>query len=105
MEFYRFPAMAQLGDWVIQDQLAKIKDETDEVITACGEYGCKQLATGYASPESEKAREEYLMELMDVIHCVETALRMEDVDNKECERIQQLVIEKNRKRGYYGKEA
>lgn len=98
---YQFPRMKNIGDWIIQDQLAKIQDETKEAIYACGNYGCVQLTTGYASPNAELARKEYLVELMDIIHCVETALRMEDVDNEEYEQVRQLVIEKNRKRGYY----
>lgn len=93
--------MKNLGDFTISDQLAKIEDETKEAIKACGDYGCVQLKTWFDSPEAEKAREEYLMELLDIIHCVETALRMEDVDEAEYERIRQLVIEKNRRRGYY----
>lgn len=93
--------MKNLGDFTISDQLAKIEDETKEAIKACGDYGCVQLETRFDSPQAEKAREEYLMELLDIIHCVETALRMEYVDEAEYERIRQLVIEKNRKRGYY----
>lgn len=98
---YQFPAMKNIRDFTIQDQLKKIEDEVKEAITACGDYGCTQLATRYDSPESEKAREHYLIELLDITHCVETALRMEYVDEAEYERIKQLVIDKNRNRGYY----
>ena len=41
------------------------------------------------------------MELMDVIHAAETALRME-FSYEEVEALRDRVEEKNRKRGYYG---
>lgn len=53
------------------------------------------------SEESQKARREYLMEVFDIIHATETLLRMEATD-EEVKQLQQAVIEKNRKRGYYG---
>lgn len=98
---YQFPAMKNLSDWDIQCQLEKIEEEIKEAVKACEYYDYRQLTTGYASPQAEKAREEYLMELMDITHCVETALRMEDVNEEEYSRIRELVIKKNRKRGYY----
>ena len=69
--------------------------------TGCGDYGYTQLTTGYMSEESQKARREYLMEVFDIIHATETLLRMEATD-EEVKQLQQAVIEKNRKRGYYG---
>ena len=40
------------------------------------------------------------MELMDVIHAAETALRME-FDDAEVDGLREAVEEKNRERGYY----
>lgn len=101
MTSYQFPRMKDTDKWDIYDQFAKIKEEVNEAEYACGTYGYVQLTTGYASPNAEIARDEYLMELVDIIHCVETALRIEDVTEDEYEEIKRLVIEKNRKRGYY----
>lgn len=99
--FYRFPAMVKPDGWTVSDQLSKIEEETREAIQACGDYGYTQLTTGYMSEESQKARREYLMEVFDIIHATETLLRMEATD-EEVKQLQQAVIEKNRKRGYYG---
>lgn len=52
---------------------------------------------------SDSDRTAYGMELMDAIHAAETALRMEFSD-AEVVGLQLKVIEKNRKRGYYGKD-
>lgn len=99
--FYRFPAMVKPDGWTVSDQLSKIEEETREAIKACGDYGCTQLDTGYASAESENARIKYLMKVLKIIQATETLLRMEATD-EEVEQLQQAVIEKNRKRGYYG---
>lgn len=101
MTSYQFPRMKDTAKWGIYEQFDKIKEEVNEAERACGTYGYVQLATGYASPNAELARNGYLMELVDIIHCVETALRIEDVTDDEYEEIKRLVIEKNRKRGYY----
>lgn len=85
-EFYRFPAMAKLSEWDNSDQIIKIEEETDEVSRA------------YHGNEGNIP---YGVELMDVIHAAETALRMEFTD-EEVEHLHALTIEKNRKRGYYG---
>lgn len=100
LSFYRFPAMAKLDDWTISDQLSKIEEETREAIKACGDYGCIQFDTGYASAGSENARMRYLMKVVGIIHTTETLLRMEATD-EEVEQLQQAVIDKNQKRGYY----
>lgn len=86
--FYRFPPMAKLGEWDDIDQITKIGQELDEAREAC--FG----SSGDA---------DYGVELMDVIHAAETALRMV-FNEAEVELLRQLCIEKNRKRGYYGEE-
>lgn len=88
MGFYRFPAMAKLGEWDNSDQIAKIDEEVEEVRDA------------YYSSDNEIA---YGVELMDVIQATETALRMNFSEN-EITHLHELAIEKNRKRGYYDDE-
>lgn len=85
-DFYRFPAMAKLNEWDNSKQIEKIDEEVEEVREA------------YYGSDNEIA---YGVELMDVIHAAETALRMTFNDN-EVAHLHELAIEKNRKRGYYG---
>lgn len=96
--FYRFPAMANIGDLTTDGQAAKILEEADEAKSAQA-FWCY----GNGSGDEDADRIAYGMELMDVIHAAETALRMEFSD-AEAVRLQLKVIEKNRKRGYYGKD-
>lgn len=100
MSIYRFPAMKPeaLGD--PQAQLGKIEDEAIEAIQACGNAGLMALEHGYASEEFEDAMTNYGMELLDIIHATETALRMEFTD-EEVEELRARVIEKNARRSYY----
>ena len=91
-EFYRFPAMASLGEYKPMQQAVYICGETKEAIDACAFY--------LESP-SWSARRGYGMELMDVIHAAETALRMEFSD-ADVEMLRDAVERKNRESGYYG---
>lgn len=96
--FYRFPAMAKLNEWNREQQLASIKSEVSEVKYAIDylEYSseCVDGRTG-------DLRDLYGLELMDVIHATETALRMEFTD-EEVSELRDAVEKKNRDRGYYG---
>lgn len=83
-DFYRFPAMAKLKEWEAFDQIECIREEIDEAITA----------------KQEHERQAYGIELLDVIHATETALRME-FSEQEVKELQRRVIEKNKMRGYY----
>lgn len=83
--FYRFPAMAKIGERDAFDQIEHIRDEIDEAILA----------------RQDHERQSYGMELLDVIHATETALRME-FSEEEVERLSDSVIRKNQRRGYYG---
>lgn len=85
MSFFRFPAMAKLSEWDMADQLTKIEEELEEVRNAYFGNECN-IATG--------------VELMDLIHASETALRMLFTD-EEVESLHSLAISKNAKRGYY----
>lgn len=87
-DFYRFPAMEKLSEWDNSDQIAKIEEEVEEASKA------------YYAVDNEIP---YGIELMDVIHAAETALRMNFSDS-EIANLHSLAIEKNRKRGYYGEE-
>lgn len=98
--FYRFPAMAKLGEWTNEEQAEKVWDEATEAYNALRD-SLWDYDTGTRREEmSDSDRTAYGMELMDVIHAAETALRMEFSD-AEVVGLQLKVIEKNRKRGYY----
>ncbi len=102
--FYRFPAMARLEERTNQEQLAYIGYELAEAHEAyktweatCGIPGSVQRVCGTDAPAR---RWDYGMELMDVIHAAETALRMEFSDD-EARDLRTEVERKNRERGYY----
>ena len=116
--FYRFPAMSSLYATDKRSQCAKVREEADEVEIArddleSAELGMPSvcdfddlpLAVRVVSIRARMAmcRIAYGMELMDVIHAAETALRMEFSD-AEVVGLQLKVIEKNRGRGYYGED-
>lgn len=101
--FYRFPAMAKLGEFTNEEQAEKVWDEATEAYNALRD-SLWDYDTGTRREEmSDSDRTAYGMELMDVIHSAETALRMEFGD-AEVIILQLNVIEKNLKRGYYGKD-
>lgn len=84
-EFYRFPAIKGLEEFDNSEQIEKIDSEVEEVSRA------------YFGELNDAA---FGIELMDVIHAAETALRMNFTD-EEVENMHQLTISKNKKRGYY----
>lgn len=99
-EFYRFPAMAKLGEFTNEEQAEKVWDEAAEAFNALRD-GLWDYDTGKRREEMRDAdRTSYGMELMDVIHAAETALRMEFSD-AEVDALRDAVEDKNRKRGYY----
>lgn len=101
--FYRFPAMARLKELSAEAQAVKIREEADEAFNALCD-GLWDCDTGEPRVEMGEAdRTAYGMELMDVIHAAETALRMEFSD-AEVDGLREAVEEKNRRRGYYGKD-
>ena len=73
-DFYRFPAMAKLGEWTNEQQADKVRGESLEACNALWDY---DMGARFGKPDTTKRRTAYGMELMDVIHAVETALRME----------------------------
>lgn len=93
--FYRFPAMANIGDLTTEGQAVKILEEADEAKSAQAFW-----FYGNGSGDEDADRIAYGMELMDVIHAAETALRME-FDDSEVDGLRDAVEDKNRKRGYY----
>lgn len=93
--FYRFPAMAKLGEWTNEGQAVKILEEADEAKSAQA-FWCY----GNGSGDEDADRTAYGMELMDVIHAAETALRIEFSD-EEVESLKDAVIVKNYNRRYY----
>lgn len=102
--FYRFPAMARLGEWTNEHQVTKVCCEACEAWDALRDC-LWDYDTGTRREEmSEADRTAYGMELMDVIHAAETALRMEFSDD-EVNELRGMVERKNRKRGYYGGES
>lgn len=95
--FYRFPAMAKLEEYTTEQQANYVLGEAEEAKSAQS-YWCY----GGGSGNKESDRMDYGMELMDVIHAAETALRMEFTDEEVCQ-LRDAVEAKNRERGYYGK--
>lgn len=98
--FYRFPAMAKLGEFTNEEQAEKVWDEATEAYNALRD-SLWDYDTGTRREEmSDSDRTAYGMELMDVIHAAETALRME-FDDFEVDGLRDAVEKKNRRRGYY----
>lgn len=98
-DFYRFPAMEKLDELTNPQQMRHIKDELCEAnYEELNLYAVR--GSGNKAAEGD-ARRRYGMELMDVIHTCETALRIEFEDG-EIDGLQSAIVEKNRKRGYYG---
>lgn len=106
--FYRFPAMADLKDFTIIQQVNYIAQEVRAAIDAALKM---QSSYDHASntlvredfDEADNDRCEYGKELMDIIHSAETALRM-GFSDEQVDRLCELVIEKNATRGYYDAE-
>lgn len=106
--FYRFPAMAKLDEYENMQQCAYICGEASEAIAACADMTERfrvalEVEGDATCNRAERARYDYGMELMDVIHAAETALRMEFSDS-EVDQLWGDVELKNRERGYYGDE-
>lgn len=98
--FYRFPAMAKLGEFTNKEQAEKVRDEATEACSALRD-GLWDYNTGTRRKEmSDSDRTAYGMELMDVIHAAETAMRMEFSD-EEVASLHIATVAKNLKRGYY----
>lgn len=100
MGFYRFPAMVRLGEWTLMQQRSKLIEEVCEITEPA--YALAEARMTNAD-HTEDCRQLYGMELMDVIHAAETALRME-FSPEEVEELRDAVEKKNRDRGYYGKD-
>lgn len=97
MGFYRFPAMARLGEWTLKRCRDKLLEEVYEITEAAYALAEARLTN---ADHVEDCRRLFGMELMNVICIAETSLRME-FEDEEVERLRALVEEKNRKRGCY----
>lgn len=89
MSFYRFPAMAKLDEWTLNEQAKKVIEEAEELMTA--------QCSGNTYYEAD-------FEAMDTIHSAENYLRMRGHTEETLEKLRDLTVEKNRRRGYYGEE-
>ena len=85
---FNFPAWQAKGEVAIADQVKKIQEKTIEVSIADSDGDVFLMA----------------MELMDVIHCAETGLRMLGVEKITLDAARLAVERKNAERGYYKKE-
>lgn len=85
---FNFPAWQPKGEVALEDQIKKIQEETIEVRIADMDGDVFLTA----------------MELMDVIHCAETGLRMLGVEKLTLDAARLAVERKNAERGYYKKE-
>lgn len=102
--FYRFPPMKNLDEVTAAEQLDKLREEVEEAVEAnCALYTLESTE-GYFSDQACEAALRYGMELMDVVHAAETALRI-DFAECEIEGIRAEVEKKNRERGYYDEQA
>lgn len=81
--FYRFPECSPENNKA--KQLAHVCSESNEAICS------------YISDNDHST----IMEIMDTIHCAETALRMYGLSDEELEEYRNKVIAKNEARGYY----
>lgn len=88
---YRFPPYTK-ENVTLREQMEKIKTELREAKSAEIRYRCG----GRGRIEKQALG----MELLDIIHAVETALRSEYTD-EEVEDLRFKVIEKNQNRMYY----
>lgn len=89
--FYRFPEMKGIPKRTMHDQIQKIKEELQEV---------EDAYNSYADGDRTRSREVLGLELIDVIHATETALRIAFTDS-EVDDLAEKVIKKNEDRGYY----
>ena len=86
MGAYRFPAVANIKDIQAFEQMDKVNEEVAEANDA------------YITESNER----FVEELLDVIHAIETEIRIVMPDPEKVEEARQRVIEKNARRGYYG---
>lgn len=93
MSVYRFPAV--VTDNSLKDQMEKIKSEYREAKRAEICYRC--------GGREDIDKESLGMELLDLIHATETAIRMTFSD-QEVEELRAKVIDKNARRCYYDAE-
>ena len=84
--FYRFPDMSAGKDWDLTNQFEKIEEELEEAKNAY-----------FRNDGNEHA----ILEMMDVLHAVETWFRIEGLSPEELKAYSIIVHEKNAKRGYY----
>lgn len=92
MSIYRFPAFKINDEMDLRSQIQKILTELKEAKSAEIRYRC--------SGKERIEKTALGMELLDIIHATETALRMEYTED-EIEDLIEKVIEKNSNRGYY----
>ena len=85
---FNFPPMKGLENFTVQEQLAHISQETGECIAAF-----------YDGDEYD-----IVSEAMDIIHAVETLLRMKGIVGDKADELRNTVEHKNRIRGYYGEQ-
>lgn len=89
---YRFPAFTG-KEFTTYDQALKIAEEQREAWVACLRWRDE--------PSDRNLRHNYLIELIDLIHAIETALHHEGVTLDELESLVDEVYYKNKERGYY----
>lgn len=101
---YTFPAIANAGHCMGR-QLKKIAEELAEVNSAYDDAlisFIKDDGTEISALERSMRIEHVVMELWDVCHATETALRMIEFDGIDVDSLHDQVVMKNDKRGYYG---
>ncbi len=99
--FYRFPRLKWSDKLTARDQLEHVAGEVYEARESLDEYVKTAEDVKQGSDVELDRLFAYGMELMDVIHAAETALRI-TFDDEEIDGLRMAVIYKNKKRGYYG---
>lgn len=84
--FYHFPTMSTVKDFDLSEQFQKIEEELEEAKRAY-----------YDNDGNEHA----VLEMMDLLHAVETWFRIAGMSSDELKLYRNVIISKNRKRGYY----
>lgn len=93
---YNYPRVKFVDGNTIYEQLKHVESELQEI---------KDASPGDQNDAWGEEWEKEVEEIFDLHHSVETCIRtLQEVYGVDIEKYRRAVIEKNRKRGYYGEE-
>ena len=94
--YYNYPRVKFVDSNTIYEQLKHVESELQEI---------KDASPGDQNDAWGEEWEKEVEEIIDLHHSVETCIRtLQEVYGVDIEKYRRAVIEKNRKRGYYGEE-